>query len=374
MPRLPRLPRLLLCCFLLTSCGARSDASSAESTESLGADSLVLLQYHFVSATTPRSTSVTPEEFEAHLALLASEGFTIVDLPSALATLRAGGTLAPRSAAITFDDGYRSVYSEALPRLAARGWPFTVFVNPGPIDAGSRLHADWPALAEMQAAGATIANHGMAHAFLARRDPHAPPESDAAFDARMRAEITAAEDRIEAMLGVRHGLFAYPYGEYDDRMRAWLEREGYVAIGQHSGVVWSGSDYRALPRFPFSGSYAEADQFLEKVRMRPLPVLNAESLDDPLRATTEASPVLVFDVDAGALRAGTIACYATRQGRMDVSTEHVAEDRLRISARPTQPLPLGRSRYNCTARHGDGGWLWFSQPWLRLGPDGEAPH
>ena len=31
-----------------------------------------------------------------------------------------------------------------------------------------------------------------------------------------------------------------------------------------------------------------------------------------------------------------------------------------------------RSRYNCTGQGHDGRWRWFSQPWLRLGPGGEA--
>lgn len=366
-------PRLVLCCVLLAGCGGTA-SSAAETAPAAATDALVVLQYHFVSADTPRSTSLTPEEFETHLELLEREGFTIVDLPAALATLEAGGTLPPKAAAITFDDGYRSVYTEALPRLAERAWPFTVFVNPGPIDAGSRVVADWKALAEMQAAGATIANHGMEHAFLARRDPRLPAETDAAFEARMRREIGAAEDRIEEELGVRHGLFAYPYGEYDDRVRAWLRREGYVGIGQHSGVVWSGSDFRALPRFPFSGSYADPEDFLEKIRMGPLPVLDADALDDPTRATGEPRPELTFTVDTGGLRPGTLACYATRQGAMDVRTEAIGEARLQVSARPREDLSLGRSRYNCTARSTSDDWLWFSQPWLRLGPDGVAPH
>ena len=38
---------------------------------------------------------------------------------------------------------------------------------------------------------------------------------------------------------------------------------------------------------------------------------------------------------------------------------------LQFEVRAAAPLPVGRSRYNCTARRkDDSGWLWFSQPWI----------
>ena len=364
----------LLGATLLSACGAGEEAAdAAPDVPPPQDDALVVLQYHFVSADRPRSTSLTPEEFEGHLEMLDAAGATVLDLPDALERLAAGEALPPRAVAITFDDGYLSVYTEAAPRLAARRWPYTVFVNPGAIDDGSGLHADWRELAEMQAQGATIANHGVTHAFLARRDPRLPPETDAAFEARMSAEIAAAEDRIAAELGVRHGLFAYPYGEYDDRVRAWLAANGYVGFGQHSGVVWSGADRLALPRFPVSGSYADADGFAEKIRMGPLPVLDPGTLPEPGTATAQPRPVLVLQVASEGLRTGTLACYASGQGRIDAAVSPAGPARVRVEVRAASELALGRSRYNCTAQDTTGRWLWFSQPWLRLGPDGVAP-
>ena len=131
-------------------------------------EELIILQYHFVSDAGPDSTSVSPERFEAHLRIIEEEGLAVVDLPSALDALSEQDALPERAVAITFDDGYVSVYRHAFPRLAERSWPFTVFVNPEAIDNGSQAHADWAALRDMQHAGATIANHGMRHAFLVR--------------------------------------------------------------------------------------------------------------------------------------------------------------------------------------------------------------
>lgn len=353
-------------------------AAAANRASQAPHDSAVMLQYHFVAEHTPRSTSVTPAEFAQHMAYLAEHDFTVLPLPELLERLRAGETLPPRSVAITFDDAYLSVYEEAFPILEARGWPFTVFVNTAAIDAPGRTFTSWAQLEEMQDSGATIANHSVSHAYLVRGDAAADRESDAAFRARMEAEIGAAEDRIEARLGVRHKLFAYPYGEYDDRVRDWVREHGYIGIGQHSGAIWSGSDFSALPRFPFSGDYAAMDQFVEKVRMAPMRVLEPETLPPQPLATKDARPRLEFRVTAGTIRADQLACYASGQGRIETEVDVAPGDGggpgvVQVGTRAASPLPMGRSRYNCTAPQTTGGWAWFSHPWLRENPEGPTP-
>ena len=337
------------------------------------AGELIILQYHFVDAARPDSTSVSPERFEAHLRIIEEEGLTVVDLPSALDALSRQDALPARAAAITFDDGYVSVYREAFPRLAQRSWPFTVFVNPGAIDNGSPSHADWAALRDMQRAGATIANHGMRHAFLVRRDPALPAESDDDYGARISAEITIAERRIDAELGASPRLFAYAYGEFDTRLRQWLEANGYRAVGQHSGVASRHADPLALPRFPVSGPYSRTEAVREKLRMGALPVLDPQALPSPTLATEDPRPELRLSLAGTDLVASSLACYASDQGRIDSTVENAGDGQLLLTTRASAALPLGRSRYNCTGQGNDGRWRWFSQPWLRLGPGGEAP-
>ena len=334
-----------------------------------GDDHAVVLQYHFVAEGTPRVTSVTPAEFEAHLDHLTTNGYAVRPLLELIAALRSGDTVPENSVAITFDDAYISIYDNAFPLLKARGLPFTVFVNTEPVDAGSAAFTSWDQLREMQSAGATIANHTVSHAYLVRQPQ---PEDAAAYDARLEAEIDFAEERIEAELGVSHRLFAYPFGEYDDRLRAWLAAEGYIGIGQHSGAMHAGSDFLALPRFPFSGDYADLQGFAEKIDARGLPVVAAEDLVEPTLATREARPTLTFEVAAGPYRAGQLNCFATGQDRIEV--EVIGQDPLRLRVQAPRDVPAGRSRYNCTAPHeSDGSWFWFSHPWLRdVGPDTPA--
>ena len=61
--------------------------------------------------------------------------FQVLPLPQAVQRLR-DGTLPPRAASITFDDGYADNHDLALPVLRRHGLPATVFVANGYLDGG----------------------------------------------------------------------------------------------------------------------------------------------------------------------------------------------------------------------------------------------
>jgi len=60
---------------------------------------------------------------------LASNDFQVWPLSQLIESLRNGNPLPDKVIAITFDDGYKSVYSNALPVMKKHGFPFTVFIN-----------------------------------------------------------------------------------------------------------------------------------------------------------------------------------------------------------------------------------------------------
>ncbi|MEE4216513.1 MAG: polysaccharide deacetylase family protein, partial [Xanthomonadales bacterium] len=103
----------------------------------------VVLQYHHVSDETPASTSTSPERFAMHLDYLEEAGFKIVPLQELADTLRTREPLPDKTAAITFDDGYISIFQAARPLLEKKGWPYTVFVNTEPHDQRKPLFMSW---------------------------------------------------------------------------------------------------------------------------------------------------------------------------------------------------------------------------------------
>lgn len=71
--------------------------------------------------------------FEAQLDYLAAN-FRVVGLDEIVSALAGERALPDHAVAITFDDGYRDNYTEALPALASRGLPATLFVSVENID------------------------------------------------------------------------------------------------------------------------------------------------------------------------------------------------------------------------------------------------
>lgn len=327
----------------------------------------VILQYHHVSDRTPASTSTSPERFAMHLDYLARQGFEIVPLQRLVDILRAGGPLPDRTAAITFDDGYLSIYTTAWPLLSRRGWPFTVFVNTEPHDRQQAGFMSWDQLRELSAGGATVANHTVSHPYLLERRAD---QDESAWRASVAAEISGAQRRIEQELGSAPALLAWPYGEYDAVILDIAGSLGFAGFGQHSGPLADYSDLRALPRFPFGGSYGDAADFAVKVNSLPLPLVpGGESirwetpdggpLHDIVLTESDTPPVLALRLADG-LDPGRLACFASGQGSAPTRAE-----RPWVLVQAEKPLPVGRSRYNCTAPAArPGQYFWYSQPWI----------
>ncbi len=327
----------------------------------------VVLQYHHISSSTPAGTSTSPERFAMHLAHLADHGFDVVPLETLVELLRSGRPLPDRTAAITFDDGYRSIYDTAFPMLKARGWPFTVFVNSEPHDRHQPSFMTWEQLREMSSHGATIANHTVSHPSLLERQPDQKEEE---WRHWIAGEITAAQQRIEQETGSKAKMLAYPFGEYNETVLQIADSLGFAGFGQQSGPLGDNSDLRVLPRFPFGGDYGDESDFATKAGSLPMPVAPGaasirreneagEQLPDIVFSDSGVRPVLRLIFEQG-FDAGRVTCFVSGQGRAPVTVQGSG-----VVVRAERGLGPGRSRYNCTAPSGQPGrYFWYSQLWI----------
>ncbi|MGH7570239.1 MAG: polysaccharide deacetylase family protein [Gemmatimonadota bacterium] len=188
------------------------------------------------------------DRFDAELEAFAHAGYRAIRLGDLVDGLRQGRALPPRAFAITFDDGYRSVHQEALPRLARRGWAATAFLvtsrcggtNRWPGQAASVPEAplfDWDAAGELLEAGWELGAHGATHA----------PLTTLPLD-RAEEEIAGSLEAIERRVGPDARLFAYPYGASDREVRAIARRFARGAAGTGLGLVGARSDPFDLER------------------------------------------------------------------------------------------------------------------------------
>lgn len=205
------------------------------------AEGAAILMYHSVGKNDAFFT-VSPETFERQLASLKRRRISVIPLPELVDRLLAGKPVGG-CVAITFDDGYRDTYTEALPRLARERFPTTVFLATGGIG-GVSLGSRLPMLtrediAAMRESGlVAFMPHGVSH-----RNLDELPEEEAL------REIASAKEAVEALAGSPADIFAWPRGRFTPSLKKRLPALGFrAALTVREGLVAAGSDPYALPR------------------------------------------------------------------------------------------------------------------------------
>ena len=328
---------------------------------SIAASHLVVLQYHHFGKSTPPSTSIPLEQFEKHIAYLVKNHYVILSLETGLKRLQQGLPVPENGVALTMDDAYISVYTQAYPRLKKLNWPFTVFVATRDIDRGGALFMTWDQMREMASNGVEFAAHSHTHPYMIRKRHGEIPEQ---WQKRVTGEIQTSKNRLQEELGKNSVLFAYPYGEYNLELKEIVRQLGMIGVAQQSGSSWSGSDFGAVPRFPMSGSYADMKGFKVKINSLPLPVVSTQP-DDPVLLPASTKPTLRLKMDPADYDLDSFTCFATGQGKIGLNW--IDRKNLEFEVVPHKPLPTGRSRFNCTAaQRNSTRYYWYSHQWIRV--------
>lgn len=322
-----------------------------------------ILLYHHVSTETPASTSIAPEQFAQHLAYL-DKHHTVLPLTEVISALQNDRALPDNAVAITFDDGFENILTNAHPLLKQYGFPYTIFINPDTIGA-RQDQLSWDQVRHMAKQNVTFANHTLDHLhMLAQHDG----ESQSTWLARVWGNVQQAQQKLEKELDAPLKMLAYPFGEYNNALADKAEAAGYVAFGQHSGPVGPHSDLRALPRFAAAGPYAKLDSLRTKLTSLAMPV-TASSMADPQLAHDDNPKQLTLTLAGEDVQHAQLSCYYNGE-RLSVTggSQKVTVD---LPAR----LPVGRSRVNCTApsKQASGRYYWYSQPFFRPAEDGRYP-
>ncbi len=316
----------------------------------LAADSAVFLMYHRFGESDYPSTNIRLEQFEEHIKELSTGGYSVLPAEQAVEALRNGRQLPDRTVVITIDDGYRSIYTEAWPRLKAAGLPFTVFIATAPIDQERPGYMTWDQIREMRDAGVTIGAHTVTHLHMPRAD-----------NDRLEREIVESNKRFAAELGTAPRLFAYPYGEISVAARELVLGVGkYVgAFGQQSGATHVTSDPFNMPRYALNEDYGNMSRFKLVANSLPIPVEDLTPMDFVVGETNP--PLVGFTVAPGIDPLDRLACFASTEGKIPL----LRLGERRVEVRLSEPLPVGRSRINCTMPGGEGRWRWLGLQFTR---------
>ena len=324
----------------------------------MAAEHGVILLYHHVATDTPPSTSISPTDFRSQLEYLRDNDFSVIGLDTLIEALRNGKPVPDRAVAITFDDGYASIYSEAFPMLQSFGYPFTLFLSTDPINRSQANYMTWAQVRELSDAGVVIANHLIEHPYMLTRQEG---ETDQQWLQRQRVEILTAEETIANQTGQSHRYLAYPYGEFDPAIKSLLGELNFVGLAQNSGAVGYNSDFLALPRYPLASIYADLDSARTKLDTK---AFNVSLLSPVSPVTTVRNPPVTLQFDPGDYKLDQIGCFANSE---PIPMTWLDKENGLVELRPDQEYPGRRWRYICTAPDPQSRrYYWYSVQWIKL--------
>lgn len=200
-----------------------------------------ILTFHSIDAS-GSVVSFDAQLFDDLLADLSKKAIPIRDLDTLLASD------ANQGIAITFDDGMKSVYQNALPRLREYQAPAHVFLTTGvigsdgrwpqqPASAPSFEMLNWQEVEALHQVGVRMECH-----------THTHPDLRSLTGEQIAEECGKAEQMIASRLGRKPRYFAYPYGYHNQKTRDCVRGRYAASVTTELRKLNSDEDTAALPR------------------------------------------------------------------------------------------------------------------------------
>jgi peptidoglycan/xylan/chitin deacetylase (PgdA/CDA1 family) len=209
------------------SAKARSAASAQRGTAAAGPtgppghEAVPILMYHVIAAPPTGAPFpglyVEPQLFAAQMQALKQAGWHAVTQDQVEAYWRHGVPLgAGKPIVLSFDNGYESQYTQALPVLRRLGWAAVenIQLSGLPPSQGGLLQRQ---IKGMVAAGWELDTQGFSHADLITLD-----------ESELHYQVAVARQVVQRRYGVPVNWFCYPSGHYNEEVVAEVKAAGYT--------------------------------------------------------------------------------------------------------------------------------------------------
>ena len=231
--------------------------AEARTTQTSGFERLlhppVVLAYHGISAAARKEGSrllIEPDHLRSHVTMLKRRGYAFCTAGELVAGAEEGPP--PRTAALTFDDGWLDALTTVAPLLDELGVRATFYVNPGrwgaqhpDVDGEPGRLLDAEQALELHGRGMELGSHSRDHAVLTGLD-----------DRALADDLAESKAELEALTGEPCTTLAYPFGIYDDRVARLARDAGYrLCFGWLPGP-WTRYGAPRLPPPTRAGSWA----------------------------------------------------------------------------------------------------------------------
>ena len=229
---------------------------------SRGTEAVPILMYHVINpppAGAPYPGLYVPkEEFAEQVQALADAGFHAVTLDQLWANWKEGAPLPTgKPIVLTFDNGYQSQYTNALPVLRRLGWEGVENLQL------TGLPPSQGGLSPEQVRGLLVAGweldtQGFSHADLTTLDP-----------SELHYQVGVARSEVQRLYHVPVNWFCYPSGQYNAAVIAAVQAAGYRgSTTVVPGWAQPGGDPDRLPRLRVLGGTSGAQLLGELAAIR----------------------------------------------------------------------------------------------------------
>ena len=122
-----------------------------------------------------------------------------------------------RKFVITFDDGYKDNLLVVAPIMAELNLPYTVFITTDYIQEKNIRYLSTKELKDLSILkGVDIGSHTKSH-----------PRLTGCNDKKIKEELEYSKKYLEDLIGKEVNTFAYPHGDYNDKVKNMVGESGY---------------------------------------------------------------------------------------------------------------------------------------------------
>lgn len=202
--------------------------------------------YHEVNDLLANSLYLSVKDFTAHLTYFEQAGITPISMQQLYDHWTSGTPLPDKPIVLTFDDGYRTMYTTVYPLLKERGWSGTFFCITNSRWSDNFLSANM--IVEMAANGMEIGSHTLSHVELHNLSGK-----------KLRSELSDSRSILSDFTGKEINMLCYPAGRYSEETKSAANEAGYLcAVTTNNGFASKSQGMYALKRIRVSSGCGAA--------------------------------------------------------------------------------------------------------------------
>jgi len=177
-----------------------------------------ILLYHNIDGKGP--FSIKYDELKKHFDYFKQNDIAVISVKDMISVLNNEKRLTKTSVVITFDDGYKSIYTKLMPLAKEYNYPITVFVYTDFIYDHAVNSTTWKDLQELNRNNITVESHTISHENLL----------EITNRTKLYHELYLSRKIIEMKMEKKISMIAYPFGRYNDEIIYLSKLAGYTKV------------------------------------------------------------------------------------------------------------------------------------------------